>query len=181
LTDSETSVVPTSPPSAPKPILPRSLIKKTPGHKLTLLEIDPQEMARQITILDFLLFSAIQPREFLGLGWLKGDKDLRSPNIVKMTTWSNHIVSWLTTEILAHRDIKSRVKIMDHIVAIAMVCFANGADKDVTHYVLTRQHLDKLNNFNGIKEVLAALQCSAVYRLKKTKDVRSYLLNCMKF
>jgi hypothetical protein len=85
------------------------------------LDIDPQELARQITILDFILFSAIQPREFLGLGWMKEDKEARSPNIVKMTTWSNHIVSWLTTEIVSQRDLKSRVRIMDTIVAIATV------------------------------------------------------------
>ena len=134
--------------SIPKPI-------KNNINIQSIIDIDPKELARQLTLLEFSLFSSIQSREFLDLGWMKDDKESRSPNIVKFTNWSNHVVGWLMTEILRHPDnIKRRVKSMESIIQLG-------------HY------LDKLNNFNGMKEVLSALQSSAVFRLKKTKDMVS--------
>lgn len=68
-----------------------------------------------------------------------------------MTQWSNHVVHWVVTEIVSHVDnLKNRAIIYERFVQIAC-------------------HLEKLNNFNGLKEILAGLQSSAVYRLKKTR------------
>lgn len=44
----------------------------------------------------------------------------------------------------------------------------------IERIIVLAQQLEKLNNFNGVKEVLAGLQSSAVYRLKKTREVRNY-------
>ncbi|KAH6571143.1 hypothetical protein BASA62_004025 [Batrachochytrium salamandrivorans] len=167
----------------PKPILPKSLLKrasadmmsnrepKTPEPtlrplsapwsafnkkadpnldetRLRLSELDPIEVARQLTLIEFELFQCHQT-------WMKDDKETRAPNIIRMVRWSNHVVHWLVTEIVSIKDnIKLRAATMERIIAIA-------------------QQLEKLNNFNGVKEVLAALQSSSVYRLKKTKELIS--------
>jgi cellobiose phosphorylase len=102
----------------------------------------------------------MKPREFVGLCWMKNDKETRAPNIIKMVRWSNHVVQWLSTEIVSVKDsLKQRAVVMEKVVSIAKVLF-----------ILT-EHLDNMNNLNGVKEVLAALQSSSVYRLRKTKEV----------
>ncbi|KAI8929333.1 ras guanine nucleotide exchange factor domain-containing protein [Entophlyctis helioformis] len=121
--------------------------------KLKLAELDPLEVARQLTLIEFELFAAIKAREFLDLAWMKDDKETKAPNIIRMVRWSNHVVHWLVTEIVSIKDnIRQRATMIEKILAIA-------------------QNLEKLNNFNGVKEVLAALQSSSVYRLKKTKEL----------
>ncbi|KAJ8329055.1 hypothetical protein O5D80_003008 [Batrachochytrium dendrobatidis] len=121
--------------------------------KLKMVDLDPIEVARQLTLIEFELFNAIKAREFLDLAWMKDDKETRAPNIIRMVRWSNHVVHWLITEIVTIKDnIKLRAAMMEKIIALA-------------------QQLEKLNNFNGVKEVLAALQSSSVYRLKKTKEL----------
>eukprot|EP00842_Homolaphlyctis_polyrhiza_P006865 jgi/Hompol1/768/HPOL_001368-RA len=88
---------------------------------------------------------------------MKDEKETLAPNIIRMVRWSNHVVHWLVTEIVIIKDnSKQRSAMIERIISIAQVEFL---------------HLEKLNNFNGVKEVLAALQSSSVYRLKKTKEM----------
>jgi hypothetical protein len=85
---------------------------------------------------------------------MKDDKESRAPNIIKMVRWSNHVIQWLVTEIVSLKDnLKQRASMVEKIISIA-------------------KHCNSLNNLNGVKEVLAALQSSSVYRLKKTKEVQ---------
>ena len=84
---------------------------------------------------------------------MKEDKETRAPNICNMTKWSNHVTRWIISEVVTIKDnIKTRATVVERVIMLA-------------------QHLEKLNNFNGVKEVLAGLQSSAVYRLKKTREV----------
>lgn len=63
------------------------------------------------------------------------------------------VTRWIVSEIVTVKDsIKSRALIYERVVSVA-------------------QNLEKMNNLNGVKEVLAALQSSSVYRLKKTREV----------
>ncbi|KAJ3318353.1 hypothetical protein HDV06_000533 [Boothiomyces sp. JEL0866] len=183
----EVPVIP-MPTDCPKPILPKQLQKKLAGLeglqkeagekstisnrpqsiywtpftkivnedpnaiKLKMNEIDPLELARQLTLIEYELFTCIKPREFVGLSWMKDDKEIRAPNIIRMVRWSNHVIQWLVTEIVTLKDnIKQRAAMMERIIQ-------------------TAKHCNTLNNFNAVKEILAALQASAVYRLKKTKE-----------
>lgn len=120
---------------------------------LKFMDFEPLEIARQLTLIEFDLFSAIQPRELLELGWMKPNKEEISYNLVEMIKWSNRTVNWIISEIVSAREsAKNRALILERVIMLAY-------------------HLDKLRNFNGLKEVIAALQSSAVYRLKKTKSV----------
>ena len=49
-----------------------------------LEELDPLEIARQLTIVEWDLYSRIVPKELLSLSWQKKDKELKSPNLLRM-------------------------------------------------------------------------------------------------
>lgn len=82
---------------------------------------------------------------------MKESKRTKAPNICRMTDWSNHVIKWLISEIVSIRDLKSRAARMDNIIQMC-------------------KYLEELNNFNGMKEVVAALESSAIHRLRKTRD-----------
>ncbi|KAJ3015789.1 UNVERIFIED_CONTAM: hypothetical protein HDU68_012566 [Siphonaria sp. JEL0065] len=150
----------------PKAILPKQLLKRYSPEgqtaqtnmkrrdddiRLNILDIDPLELARQLTLIEAELFVNIKPREFLDMAWMKDNKEIKSPNITKMVHWSNHVVQWLASEILSVKENhKVRSQVFERIIALG-------------------HQLEKLNNFNGVREVLAAIESSAIYRLKKTK------------
>ncbi|ORY51927.1 ras GEF [Rhizoclosmatium globosum] len=151
----------------PKAIVPKQLMKRySPENqsvqatikqfddvKLNILDIDPLEMARQLTLMEAELFVNIKPREFLDMAWMKDNKEIKSPNITRMVHWSNHVVQWIATEILSVKENhKLRAQVFERIISLG-------------------HQLEKLNNFNGVREVLAAIESSAIYRLKKTKSL----------
>ena len=108
--------------------------------------------------------------------WMKEDKEVKAPNICAMTKWSNHVscslfinnmkhvfirytkqvTRWVVSEIVSVKDLKPRAAVFERFIMLA-------------------HNLEKLNNFNGVKEILAGLQSSSIYRLKKTKEVRRNL------
>ncbi len=57
-------------PDSPKLILPKFTTRDA-FLKIKLMEFDPTELARQITLIEFDLFSKIKPRELVGLSWMK--------------------------------------------------------------------------------------------------------------
>jgi hypothetical protein len=124
--------------------------------KKSLVEFDPLEVAQQMTLMENELFQGIQTWEFLNQGWLKADKEERSPNLLKMIRFSNTISSWISTEILQEENIRKRVNVIDSVIAIA-------------------QAVRKLNNYNGLMEILAGLSNSGVGRLKKTWEMFNQL------
>ncbi|TPX63113.1 hypothetical protein SpCBS45565_g06841 [Spizellomyces sp. 'palustris'] len=120
--------------------------------KIKLADMEPLEVARQLTLIEFELFRAIKSREFLDLAWMKDSKETEAPNILRMTRWSNHVVQWIVTEIVSVKEsTKARAAVYEKIIMLG-------------HY------FQKLKNFNGVKEIVAALQTASVYRLKKTKE-----------
>jgi len=112
-------------------------------------EFDPLEMARQMTLIEFEMFKAIKPTEFLDQAWLHKDKEKLAPGIMNMTRWSTRISKWVITEIVTESNVKIRASLYERFVVLA-------------------QYLEKLNNFNGCIEILTGLQASPIYRLKDT-------------
>ncbi|KAI9179282.1 hypothetical protein H9P43_005945 [Blastocladiella emersonii ATCC 22665] len=115
-----------------------------------LADLEMIEVARQLTLVEADLFRGISPMELVGLKWLRKDKEDAAPTLLRMTRWSNHVVKWVVSEVVAVRDVKARALVMERFILLAA-------------------ELAKLNNYNGVKEILAGLASSSLYRLKKTK------------
>ena len=139
---------------------PPSIMPKKPSSSGTaggysvnyeLLDIDPQEMARQITLIDYDLFGQIRPAELLNQSWNKPKLKHRSPHVLEMIQRFNTLSRYLCGQILHTEGVKERAKVMQHVMHLG-------------------RYLLELNNFNAFNAVLSAMQNSAVYRLNQTKE-----------
>uniref|UniRef100_A0AAY4BV42 Ras-specific guanine nucleotide-releasing factor 1 n=1 Tax=Denticeps clupeoides TaxID=299321 RepID=A0AAY4BV42_9TELE len=143
----------------------RTLTQEDPGdNQITLEEIvqmaeggkaepfenhSALEIAEQLTLLDHLVFKVIPYEEFFGQGWMKNDKNEKTPYIMKTTKHFNDISNLIATEILRCDDVNTRVAVMEKWVAVADICRC-------------------LHNYNAVLEITSSLNRSSVFRLKKT-------------
>ncbi|KAJ9066166.1 hypothetical protein DSO57_1012156 [Entomophthora muscae] len=129
--------------SAPPPLLPKNLAK------FRLLDLDPLEIARQLTIMDSNYYNKIKPTEFLNKAWSRKDNN-GYVNI--MTEMSNKVTRWVADSILTRKDTRKRVTMYRHFVAVMEKCH-------------------QLNNFNSLMSILAGFALAPVYRLKRTNEL----------
>ncbi|XP_035300409.1 ras-specific guanine nucleotide-releasing factor 1 isoform X1 [Cricetulus griseus] len=144
----------------------RTLTQEDPGdNQITLEEITTQmaegvkaepfenhsaiEIAEQLTLLDHLVFKKIPYEEFFGQGWMKVEKNERTPYIMKTTKHFNDISNLIASEIIRNEDINARVSAIEKWVAVADICRC-------------------LHNYNAVLEITSSMNRSAIFRLKKT-------------
>ncbi|RCH83016.1 hypothetical protein CU098_000735 [Rhizopus stolonifer] len=101
-------------PDPPEPILPKNL------KRLKLVDIDVLEMARQLSIMDFRLYSSIRPIECLDKAWSRED-DTIATNIRASIEYCNQITSWVSDVILSQQDMKKRSVMIKYWVQVAEV------------------------------------------------------------
>ncbi|NXC76492.1 RGRF1 factor, partial [Anhinga anhinga] len=143
----------------------RTLTQEDPGdNQITLEEVvqmaegvkaepfenhSALEIAEQLTLLDHLVFKKIPYEEFFGQGWMKLEKNERTPYIMKNTKHFNDVSNLIASEILRNEEINARVSAIEKWVAVADICRC-------------------LHNYNAVLEVTSSLNRSAIFRLKKT-------------
>jgi hypothetical protein len=140
----------TQPQDSPEPILPRNL------KKFKLLDLDPTELARQLTLMDFKMYSSIKPVECLDKAWSKdtsanGEHHIAA-NIQSSIDYCNRVTTWVSDEILSQSEVKKRSTLIKYWVNVADRC-------------------RMLNNFNTCMAILSAFDNSAVGRLKRTWEL----------
>lgn len=86
-------------------------------------DFHPLEVARQLTLLEFMLYSKIKPAELLGKGWSKPERNVTSPNVVALTTHFNSISMWVATSIVKEEGVKERALLIKKFIKIALVNF----------------------------------------------------------
>ena len=74
-----------------------------PSPVLSVFDFDPEEIARQLTIIDFSLFSKIKPAELLNQAWQKQKYKHRAQNILRLVERMNNLTLWVATTILSQR------------------------------------------------------------------------------
>jgi len=132
----------------PKVLITSSLLKADPRN-ITLDQLNPIEVARQITILEFSIFEKITPEELLSLGWMTDSKEWVAPNITQIISKSNSITEWVTQCILKTENAKQRRNILRQFIGICDACL-------------------EMNNYNTLFEIMMSLTSQPVYRLKQT-------------
>jgi len=102
-----------------------------------------------MTLLDYALFQKIRPSEYNNVAWTKKNKEILSPNLLRFIRRFNDVSIWVQNTILSGKSAKKRAALVDNF-AKAAVAFR------------------KLNNFNGVMQIVSAMEGAAVHRLQKT-------------
>ncbi|ORY01559.1 ras GEF [Basidiobolus meristosporus CBS 931.73] len=136
-------------PATNSPMLSWNVIPwiKTRGA-LVIADLDAQDIARQLTLIDFQQYSLIQPEELLNLEFSKKEGS-KSINVKALTKLSNKITGWVAENIIRERDLKKRCHLLKHFIKIGEQCY-------------------KLHNYNTLMAIMSALNSTTITRLRKT-------------
>ncbi|KAL1961470.1 hypothetical protein VTN77DRAFT_1843 [Rasamsonia byssochlamydoides] len=142
----------------PPPIITKSqlsLLKqwKNGGTNISILDFDPLELARQITIKESRIFCSILPEELLATEWMKKSGSL-AVNVRAMSTLSTDLANLVADSILQLEEPKKRAVIIKQWVKIANKCL-------------------ELNNYDSLMAIICSLNSSTIVRLKRTWELVS--------
>ena len=142
----------------PPPIMNRSQTNalrnwKMGGSNPSILEFDPLELARQLTIKEMNIFCSIMPEELLGSEWTKRSRS-NAINVRAMSTLSTDLSNLVADTILHHEDAKKRAVVIKHWIKIASKCL-------------------ELHNYDTLLAIICSLNSSTIIRLKKTWEIVS--------
>ncbi|KAK0528181.1 Ras guanine nucleotide exchange factor bud5 [Tilletia horrida] len=134
-------------------------------RSINIMEIDPLELARQITIMGSKIFCSIQPEELL---MMDGSAKKAAPSapgvngaatpeqsfVKAMSALSTAISGWVNESILGEDDVRKRVQLLKFFIKLC--------DRFI-----------HLNNFDALFAVHAALGSAQIDRLRQTWDLLS--------
>jgi len=132
---------------APEPIIPSRLKADT----FDFIDIDPLEITRQLCIVEFSLYKKVLPKELLNQKWNKSNKEIAAPNVLAVIRRFNKTSFWVSTCIVKTPGLKTRIALVERFIDISQNC-------------------TNLNNFSGAFAIIAGLETSAIFRMKKTWD-----------
>ncbi|PWN32833.1 ras GEF, partial [Meira miltonrushii] len=140
--------------SAPQPIVSKTLmtqLKQLAPARVNVMDFDPLELSRQLTIMESRIYCSILPEELLGQEFSKKVGVSNAINVKRMSALSTHITGWVSECILNEDDARKRTQLVKFFIKLGDRCLM-------------------LNNFNALFAVQSALNSSTIARLKKTWD-----------
>ncbi|XP_059174885.1 rap guanine nucleotide exchange factor 6-like isoform X3 [Physella acuta] len=132
-----------------EPLIPDDLIGQLLAEsQISLLHLNPHEVAWQLTLNDYRVFREIEPTEYVddlyGLNSKYGCHQLH-----KFAELVNKEMFWVVTEITSETNLVRRAKLLKHFVKIA-------------------KHCKDSKNFNSMFAILSGLGHGSISRLKLT-------------
>lgn len=119
----------------------------------SILDFDPVELARQLTIKQMTIFCSILPEELLASQWMKKG-GIDTPNVKAVTSLSTDLSNLVAETILQQTEIKKRAQVIKQWIKIANQCL-------------------ELHNYDGLMAIICSLNSSTISRLRKTWDAIS--------
>jgi hypothetical protein len=138
----------------PQPILTKSLLTRLiddSSSTLSILELDPVEIARQLTILECKNFCKIKPFDLFGRDFTKSRITPGSScqSIKLMSQTSTNVTNMVIRHILSDQQPKLRAKTLKFYIKLAEECC-------------------NLRNYNTLMAIVCGLNSTPISRLKKT-------------
>ncbi|KAF4984626.1 hypothetical protein FZEAL_202 [Fusarium zealandicum] len=121
------------------------------------MEIPDDDVADELTRIDWIMFSSIRIRDFVrhvSLSAAQKEKCKSLRNVNRMISHFNHVAKWVANMILLRDKAKHRAQILEKFMNIAL-------------------KLRQLNNYNGLAAVLAGVNGTAIHRLTQTRSLVS--------
>ncbi|CAE6434570.1 unnamed protein product, partial [Rhizoctonia solani] len=170
---------------------PPSIVPKQ-KERLKLLDIDPLELARQLTLLESKQYNSIKTIECLARA---RDELVENDSIQSIITTTNKIASWVAFSVLEKDEPRRRGYVIRHFIRVAEVCgvlhlagYANSCCLAFLGFVLllfslllsfwNRRHsrpghqkCRALHNYSSMAALVAGLNSPPIRRLKRTWDL----------
>ena len=123
-----------------------SILKKIDFKNICVCEIEPMEIVRHLTAVDWKLVKKIKTTELLKKAWSFPDKETQSPNIVRLITSFNKTAQWVASEILTTSNPKMRVKVLERFIEVL-------------------KGLKTVQNYHGLFVIYSALNMTCIQKL----------------
>lgn len=115
---------------------------------ISFLQLDPLEIAAQLTLRDYCMFKSIESTEYIDYLY-KIKSKYGFENLQKFSNLSNEEMFWVVHEILHESNVTKRAKIIKNFIYIAKIC-------------------KECKNFNSLLAILSGLDHMTISRLKDT-------------
>lgn len=133
--------------------IPRNALTKIQWHQL--MDIPEEDVAKELTRIDWIMFSSIRPRDLVRHVSLPGrekEKCRSLGNVNRMVDQFNHTAFWVANMIVLRDKPKHRARMLERFMAIAW-------------------KLRQQNNYNALGAVVAGINGTAVHRLTQTREL----------
>ncbi|KAK3315050.1 ras guanine nucleotide exchange factor domain-containing protein [Apodospora peruviana] len=121
------------------------------------MDIEPEDIADEITRIDWVMFSSIRIRDMVrhvSLSLEQKEKCRSLKNVNRMVAHFNHVANWVANMVLIRDKAKHRAPCLEKFMVVAL-------------------RLRQLNNYNGLAAVLAGINGTAIHRLAQTRALIS--------
>ena len=140
----------------PPPVLSKSQLTalrtwKMGGAPVGILDFDPLELARQITLKTSQIFCSILPEELLATEWMKQSSSL-AVNVRAMSTLSTDLSNLVSDSVLQIEETKKRATTIKQWIKIATRCL-------------------ELNNYDTVFAIVCSLDSTNIKRMRKTWEI----------
>ena len=98
----------------------------SPGDCISVVNLNPIELARQLTLISFNFFRKIKFSELFGQPWSKQSLHHRCPNLMNNISFFNKITVWVMKSILSSTNINERSEVYLRFIQIAQVLFLSS-------------------------------------------------------
>lgn len=133
--------------------IPRNLLTKVQWHQF--MDIPEDEIARELTRIDWIMYCSIRPRDLIRHVSLASDQKEKCKSLEhfnRMIHQFNHVAFWVANVILLRDKPKHRARALEKFMGIAW-------------------KLRYLNNYNSLGAVISGINSIAVHRLAQTREL----------